>query len=141
MNKNIQESGLFATYTCFIWNIKILPAISGIYVDLFPFAYKEGGIKAKGKKEIRVKSIHTDIDDLVWGELILYSREEHIDVFNAKENEVEHASIGEGLYLYPKVARFFFVPSKHRLCLEKGAGIGLEVAGTYIKKLLTSYRA
>lgn len=139
MNKNIQESGLFSNYTCFIWNIKILPAISGIYVDLFPFAYKEGGIKAKGKKEIRVKSIHTDIDDLVWGELVLYSREKHIDVFNAKENEVEHATIGEDRFLYPKVTRFFFIPSMHRLCLETRTGFDLETTRFYLNKLLTSY--
>lgn len=65
MNTNMQESSLFSTYSCFIWNIKILPVISGIYVDLFPFAYKKGGIKVKGKKNVQVKSIHTDIDDLV----------------------------------------------------------------------------
>jgi len=140
MNKSATSDDLFeASYTCHIWNVKILPAIPRIYDDLFTFAYEQEGIKIKGKNEMRVKSINTGMKDLVFGELVLYSRDKHIDVFNIKAKEVEHASIGEDRYLYPKVARFFFVPSKHRLCLEKGTGVGLEAAETYIKKLLTSY--
>ena len=140
MNKSETSDDLFeASYTCYIWNVRILPVIPGIYDDLFTFAYEQEGIKIKGKNEMRVKSINTGMEDLVFGELVLYSRDKHIDVFNIRAKEVEHASIGEDRYLYPKVARFFFVPSKHRLCLEKGTGIGLEAAETYIKKLLTSY--
>lgn len=140
MNKSATSDDLFeASYTCYIWNVRILPVIPGIYDDLFTFAYEQEGIKIKGKNEMRVKSINMGMEDLVFGELVLYSRDKHIDVFNIKAKEVEHASIGEDRYLYPKVARFFFVPSKHRLCLEKGTGIGLEAAETYIKKLLTSY--
>lgn len=129
-----------ASYTCFIWNVKILPVIPGIYDDLFSFAYQlQDGIKVKGKKEVRIKSINAGIDRLVYGEFVLYSKDRHLDVFNVMEKEVEHTSIGEGLYLDPRVVRVFFVPSKHRLCVEKDTGINLENTKKYLQGLFCKY--
>lgn len=140
MQENISPSDLFPeSYTCHIWNIKILPSIQGIYNDLFPYASTLEGIKTKGKNEIRIISINTNIQDLIYGELVLYSKVKHIDMFNAEAKEVEHASIKDNYYLYPKIARFFFVPSKHRLCIEKRTGLNMDSIRTYLQGLLSKY--
>lgn len=143
--KSTKQKELFETIKLQAWNIRVLPTIQGVYKDLFKFAYKTGEIKMSDGHAIKVRSIihYRDQEDIFSGEFIYYSTENELEVYDVQGDKVEYTQLSEGLYLSPKTAQFYFVPSVHRLCTEvkssKKERIPSGIIESYLKKVLNLY--
>ena len=143
--KNTKEEDLFETIKLRAWNLTILAPIKGIYDDLFEYAYNLGEVQVDRGYVMKVRSRYSqdNLPGLQAGELIYYSTENEVPVYDAQTDEVEQRQLDDGLYLSPRTARFFFAPSVHRLCTEHKSTtkdrIPFPAIQTYLKKVLVGY--
>lgn len=141
--RHIGVEELFEIINLGAWNIKILPVVEGIYNDLFVYAKEKGPVDVLSDYVITVRSLTTIDPPLSFeGELIYYSKESELEVYDEPQDRMIIEQLREGAHLSPKTARFFFLPSVHRLCVEvksKRTSIPERAIQNYLTKILKEY--